>query len=112
MERLDLQAELAAFRAQGAETRSGRQAKTLVKDAELRVVLIALQAGARLDKHHALSGHLIIRVLDEAIELPAGQVLTLARSVPHDVEAREESAFLLTIAWPTGQTEALAAEGA
>jgi quercetin dioxygenase-like cupin family protein len=30
----------------------------------------------------------------------AGQVLTVPAGLKHDVEAREESAFLLTIAWP------------
>ncbi len=32
--------------------------------------------------------------------MPAGQLLVLDRSVPHDVDALEDSAFLLTIAWP------------
>jgi len=117
---IDLTAELAAIRAQESWKRGGRHARTLVKDAELRVVLIALQPGARLEEHHApgritihtLSGHLTVRVAGRAIDLPVGNVLTLARSVPHDVEAREESAFLLTIAWPVGQAEALPAEGA
>jgi len=107
----DLDAELMAMRAQESWKRSGRHAKTLVKDPDLRVVLIALQPGARLEEHHApgritihtLSGHLTIRVNQRTIELPAGQVLTIARSVPHDVEARGESAFLLTIAWPVSQ---------
>ena len=117
---LDLNAELAAIRAQESWQRSGRHAKTLVKDAELRVVLIALQPGARLEEHHApgritihtLAGHLTVRVAGQTIELPVGHVLTLARSVPHDVEARGESAFLLTIAWPASPAGALPTEGA
>ena len=115
---LDLQAELAELRTQEPWTRSGRHAKTLLKDAELRVVLIALQTGARLAEHHApgritihtLSGHLTIRVQERTIELPAGQILTIARAMPHDVEAREESAFLLTIAWPAGTSGAAPVE--
>ncbi len=117
---IDLDAELTAMRAQESWKRSGRHAKTLVKDPELRVVLIALQPGARLEEHHApgritiqtLSGHLTVRVDERMIELPAGHVLTLARSVPHDVEARGESAFLLTIAWPAAQAGALPTDGA
>jgi hypothetical protein len=35
------------------------------------------------------------------IDLPAGHVLALDRAVPHDVQAVEDSAFLLTIAWPS-----------
>jgi hypothetical protein len=34
--------------------------------------------------------------------LPAGRMLVLDRSLPHDVVAIEDSAFLLTIAWPEG----------
>jgi len=36
----------------------------------------------------------------KAFDLPAGHLLALERTVPHDVEALEDSAFLLTIAWP------------
>jgi hypothetical protein len=32
--------------------------------------------------------------------LPTGTLLALDQGLPHDVEALEESAFLLTIAWP------------
>lgn len=35
------------------------------------------------------------------IDLPMGHVLALDGAVPHDVEALEDSAFLLTIAWPS-----------
>jgi quercetin dioxygenase-like cupin family protein len=98
----------AALVAEGSRAGGGHRARTLVKDADLRVVLVALAAGARLAEHHApgritiqtLSGRLIVRAAGAACELPAGQLLTLARAVPHDVEAREASAFLLTIGWP------------
>ena len=98
---------MAALLAEGARAGGGHRARTLVKDAELRVVLVALAAGARLAEHHApgritiqtLSGHLIVRAAGEAVTLPAGHLLTLARTVPHEVEAREASVFLLTIAW-------------
>jgi len=33
-------------------------------------------------------------------DLKQGDLLTLERCLEHDVEALEESAFLLTIAWP------------
>jgi len=115
---LDLQAALAELRTQEPWTRSGRHARTLLKDAELRAVLLALRAGARLAEHHApgritihtLTGHLTIRARGRTFELAAGQLLTLGAAVPHEVEAREESAFLLTIAWPAGQSGASSAE--
>ena len=36
--------------------------------------------------------------LEETVDLPVGHVVTLLGDVAHDVEAVEESAFLLTIA--------------
>jgi quercetin dioxygenase-like cupin family protein len=41
-----------------------------------------------------------MHVQDKVFELPAGHLLALDRAVPHDVKALEDSAFLLTIAWP------------
>ena len=35
--------------------------------------------------------------LDERVELATGQLLALEPGIPHDVEAIEDSAFLLTI---------------
>jgi quercetin dioxygenase-like cupin family protein len=85
----------------------GHNAKTLVKHADVRVVLIALRAGARMQESktdqcvtlHALSGRLRLRLPDEAIELPAGALLALDHTVVHDVEALEESVFVMTLGW-------------
>lgn len=115
MEAIDLQAALASLRAPGSRSSGGHRARTLIKDDELRVVLVSLRAGARLEEHHApgritihaLSGHLTVRVAAEAIDLNAGQLVTIARSVSHDVEAHDESAFLLTIAWPADRAGTL-----
>ncbi len=106
---LDLTAELARLHDEEPWQRAGRHARTLVKDADLRVVLIALGAGVRMEEHHApgritiqtIVGRLTLRVAGRTVDLPMGHLLTLAPALPHDVEAREESAFLLTIAWPT-----------
>jgi hypothetical protein len=37
---------------------------------------------------------------DKLFDLPQGKMLVLDRAVTHDVEAVEESAFLLTVAYP------------
>jgi quercetin dioxygenase-like cupin family protein len=105
---LDLVAELAGLRDEEPWRRSGRHSRTLIKDADLRVVLIALRAGARLEEHHApgritihaLDGHLHVGVAGQSIDLLRGQIVTLGPTIRHDVQALEESAFLLTIAWP------------
>ena len=36
-------------------------------------------------------------------ELSAGNLFTLAASIRHDVEALDDSAFLLTISWPSAE---------
>jgi hypothetical protein len=41
-----------------------------------------------------------MHVKGKVIDLPAGHTLALARAIPHVMEALEDSAFLLTIAWP------------
>ena len=82
--------------------------KTLVKRADFRSVLIVLKPEARLHEHkaagrisvQAVAGHIRMHVQDKVIDLPAGHMLALERALPHDVEALEDSAFLLTIAWP------------
>ena len=90
------------------EWKSGQNAKTLVKNEGLRIVLIALKAQSRIPEHqtegrisiHAVAGHLKVRAEGRTFDLPAGTLLALNQRLPHDVEALEDSAFLLTIAWP------------
>lgn len=87
---------------------TGQNAKTLVKYEDLRVVLMALQAKARLPEHktegrisvHVLSGHVQLRASGRTFDLRAGGLLALDQGIPHDLEALDESAVLLTIAWP------------
>ena len=87
---------------------AGRDSKTLVKHPDFRVVLTVLKSGARLHEHraagrisvHTLAGHIRMHADSKTFELPAGHLLALEREIAHDVEALEDSAFLLTIAWP------------
>ena len=85
---------------------SGQNAKTLVKYDGLRIVLIALKARSRIPEHHTdgqisiqtIVGHIQVRAQGRSVQLRPGGLLALDRGLPHDVEAIEESAFLLTIA--------------
>jgi quercetin dioxygenase-like cupin family protein len=80
---------------------------TLVKHTDLRIVFILMKAAARLQEHHAgarisvhtLSGHVRLHLGERTVDLPAGHLLALEQDIPHDLEAIEESAVLLTIAW-------------
>jgi quercetin dioxygenase-like cupin family protein len=86
---------------------SGRSSKTLVKHPDLRIVLIAMKANTRMHEHtaaarisvHTLSGHIRLHLAKQVVELPSGHLLALDECVPHDVEAAEDSAFLLTLSW-------------
>jgi quercetin dioxygenase-like cupin family protein len=69
-----------------------------------------MKAGTLMQEHktdarisiHALSGRLLIKLDGQTVELPAGHLLVLEKSLSLDVKALEESAFLLSIAWPHG----------
>lgn len=106
---IDLFEEVERLHAEESWQQGTRNAKTLVKEPDLRVVVIALRQGGRMEEHRApghisiqtLTGRLRLHVHGQTLDLPAGQVLVLERDVAHDVEALDESAFLLTIAWPT-----------
>jgi quercetin dioxygenase-like cupin family protein len=87
---------------------TGQNARTLIKYDDFRVVVIALAAEARMQEHkadgrisvHVLSGHVQLRASGRTFNLRSGGLLALDRGVSHDVHALEESALLLTIAWP------------
>jgi quercetin dioxygenase-like cupin family protein len=103
----DLASELAQLhREPGWQT--GQNGKTLVKYDDLRIALTALKSGRRIAEHQTEArisiqtfvGHLQVRAEGRTFSLPAGTLLALDRGLPHEVEALEDSAFLLTIAWP------------
>jgi quercetin dioxygenase-like cupin family protein len=80
-------------------------ARTIVRESDLRVVVIAMEAGAVLAEHHAsdtallhvVHGSLRVRLGGRLVELAAGHLLPLERGVVHDVEATAESAFVLVL---------------
>lgn len=106
----DLAMETDQLRREDAWNTTSRNAKTLVKYADLRIVLIAMMAGTQMEGHKAdgsisiqgLTGNLRLHLVDQTVELPAGRLLTLERGLLHDVKAMEDSSFLLTISWPRG----------
>lgn len=104
----DLARELEQLHAEPEWSR-GQNARTLVKHDDFRVVLLALTAGARIPEHrtegrisiHTVHGQVQVRAQGRTFDLPTGGLLALDRDLPHDVEALEDSAILLTIAWPS-----------
>ena len=71
-------------------------------------MLIAMKANTRMHEHtaagkisvYSLNGHIRLHLPEQIVDLPAGHLLALDQCVPHDVEASEDSAFLLTLSWP------------
>ena len=102
---LDLPAILGSMKQEPTWRTAKRNAMTLVKQPILRVVLVALQAGAEIGAHdtegpitvHVIEGRMVIRVDGEALDLSAGQLLILRSGLRHTMHAQDESAFLLTL---------------
>jgi len=116
----DLQAELTRLREEEAWQREGHNAKTLVKESDLRLVLVTLKSKTWLPNHRApnriaiqvIEGQVSVHTPDRATELSAGNVLSLAGEIPHAVEALEDSAFLLTMPWFSGAPQGSLDRGA
>ncbi|HKR83381.1 MAG TPA: hypothetical protein VJS37_04350 [Terriglobales bacterium] len=112
--RFNLPEEVRQLRNQESWRRgSGRSSKTLVKYPDFHLVLVVMRANTRMNEHHvdarislhALEGRIRVRMSGEVVEVSAGELIALDYAIPHDVEAPEESAFLLTISWPGGTKE-------
>ncbi|MBZ5722771.1 MAG: cupin domain-containing protein [Acidobacteriia bacterium] len=92
---------------------TGRSSKTLAKYPDFRIVLVLMKVNTQMKEHHAdgrisihsIEGKLRVHLPDQQVELPAGELLVIDCGIKHDVEALEESAFLLTVSWPGGTKE-------
>ncbi len=105
----DLAAEIEHLHQEDSWQRGTRRSsRTLVKQPDFRVVLVAMKADTEIKEHradgrisiHTIAGHLRLKLPDQVVEVPAGHLLALDRCIGHDVEALADSVFLLTIAWP------------
>lgn len=85
--------------------RGGHTARTLTRNPDLRIVAVVMNAGNVIKDHKVddtaqvstFSGHVRLRLADEMVDLPAGHVMVIERGVVHNVEAVEESVFILTL---------------
>ena len=101
----DLPAEIHRLHAEKT-WEGGQNARTLIKYDDFRVVLMALKANVRVPEHktegrlsvHLLAGHIQVKAAGRTFNLRPGGILAFDHGVPHDVEAIEETALLLTIA--------------
>ncbi len=103
--RYDLSQE-ADLLAQGAQYARGEpNGKTLLKEPDLRVVLLTLQSGGRMMEHSAsgpssilvVRGRCQVKAGGSTYDLTAEQLLTIEPELPHEIAAEEDSVILLTI---------------
>lgn len=88
--------------------RSGRNARTLLKNGPLRVTLVVLGPGGELPEHQAagpitvqvVEGRIRFRAGDDEHDLGPGQLLAAGPAVRHRVASERGAAFLLTLSHP------------
>jgi quercetin dioxygenase-like cupin family protein len=109
-----LKDELEKLRDQESWKRStGRSSRTLAKYPDFHIVLVLMKPGSKMNEHHVdgrvslqlLQGRTRVRLPNQDVEIRAGDLLTLEYGLLHHVEALEESAFLISIAWLGGTKE-------
>jgi quercetin dioxygenase-like cupin family protein len=103
-----LRAEDETLREFAQDSKTGRAAKTLVKEGPLRITLVALKKGTALPSHHVegpisiqtIRGCLILTTDRGDMDVPEGNLITLGPGVVHAAKAQEDCAILLTFAMP------------
>lgn len=104
----NLREEVARTMDQEILSRSGRNARTLLKEGPLRLTVITLNAGGGIPPHHA-AGPILVQVLNGALEisvgartyqLAEGDALAVPAALEHTVRSESGASFLLTIAHP------------
>jgi quercetin dioxygenase-like cupin family protein len=102
---IDLPAFMQQIKQEATWNDSDRNAITVYKTNGMRIVLIALHAGAEMVKHTAngitslqvIEGKIKFSTDERVVALSKGQILALHKHIPHSVIAEEESVFLLTL---------------
>lgn len=105
--------EVEKLRKEPAWLKGDRNAVTLQKDSNLRVVLTSLRKGTTLHEHtvvgpitlFVLSGKLNFIVGLEKVCVEANEFIVLEKAIPHNVEALEDVAFILTLIQPQQHIE-------
>ena len=105
VQQVELASERTKLQAQTEYGKNGQASSTLVKHEDLRIVLICLKAGHRIEKHRAsgpisiqpIDGRIRLELPNRMVEVTVGHLLVLEPGVVHDVEAVGDTSFLLTV---------------
>ncbi|MEO5997556.1 MAG: cupin domain-containing protein [Chitinophagaceae bacterium] len=102
---MDLPVLMEQIKNEAAWKTSDRNAITVFKSENMRIVLIALHEGTEV-KRHTANGTISVQVMEgqikfstdkQSLQLNKGQMLTLHERIPHSVLAIKEAMFLLTL---------------
>ena len=102
---IDIPSFIAQVKQESPWKDNDRNAITVFKTNGMRIVLIALHAGAEM-KTHTAEGVISVQVIEgkikfntenRSVELGEGQMLALHKGIPHGVLAVKETIFLLTL---------------
>jgi quercetin dioxygenase-like cupin family protein len=102
----NLDAEALELRELAAASQTGRAAKTLVKQDSLRITLVAIKKGTKLQPHQVtdpisiqiLRGRMGLTTDQGTFEFSTGNLVTLAAGAKHEVKAHDDTAILITFA--------------
>ncbi len=111
LQSFDLDGEVSRLREQKAWREGRRNATTLRKGEGLKVVLLVMKKGDRLDEHSApgpmtlsvYEGSIRFSAADEEVEAGAGTLLACDSGVRHSVEALGDTVCLLSVATGSGR---------
>lgn len=89
-----------------AAAKTGRAAKTLVKQGPLRITLVAFKKGTALPRHRVagpvsiqvIRGCLRLETEDGSIDVSAGSLITLDAGISHTARAHDDCGMLITFA--------------
>lgn len=109
---VDLSVHIAQLRERARLQHKGHVAETIVKEHDLRAVLVVMPTSGILHPHQpeesvvlqVLDGLVRVHLSGETVSAAAGTILALGKGTLHDVEAVGDSVLLLVLPWPT-QTE-------
>ena len=103
-----LHAEDDTLREFAAAAKSGRAAKTLVKQGSQRITLVALSRGAALPPHQVagavsvqtIRGCLMVGTDRGEVEIPQGSLVAFGPGVAHTAKALGDCSILITVSMP------------
>lgn len=103
-----LGAEDDTLRELAESSKTGRAAKTLIKQGPLRITLVAMRKGTALPSHQVagpisiqtIRGCLRVTTEKGEVDVPANSLISLGSGVAHTAKAHDDCAILITFAMP------------